>query len=601
MAQRLDVRLQRGARLDREPGQGAGRPQVLGQRDGVGRRLDVHRHVVRAGLGVPDGPPVRVVDHEVAVERHVGRRQQRLDHRQPEGQVRHEVRVHHVDVQPVGAVPTGVGDGRGLVGQPREVRRQDARGDHRMHVARVRRAGAAVRTPGGADRPAQRVRRSRARNIASVPCRCGHSCTDGPGPSRARPAAGPGVELLDRDLLLAGRRLAPATRRGRHHAHGLRQVRRARDVGDHAARAHVPQRGGEQLALQPRQLGHVLRPAPPPRLGPPPQGAQTGARGVDQHAVEGAVGQRRLAAVGDVHRDRQPVDGPAHELRAVLGGFDGVQRAALQGERARRAARTCRRARRTGRASGCPSSVDRHAGQRQRHELAALVLHHREPLADGVELPDVAAARFEVHAVGRVGRGLAAGDQGQLLGGDLAGPGEQVHRRAGVVGGERGVELLLRACAQGVGEGLGDPARVRVGERRVADRVLLRVGRELLHPGRLVVLADPAQHGVDEAGGAGARVHPDELDGRVDRGVRRHPGAQQLVGAQAQGVEQRRLDAVQRAVGAGVDHGVEQALGPQRAVAQLGGQRGVAVAQPVPPQDRRAGRGWRRRCARGRR
>ena len=380
---------------------------------------------------------------------------------------------------------------------------------------------------------------------------------------------------------------SPATRRGRHHAHGLRQVRRAGDVGHHAARAHVAQRGGEQLALQPRQLGHVLRPAPPPRLGPPPQGAQTGARGVDQHPVEGAVGQRRRAAVRDVHRDRQPVDGPAHELRAVLGGFDGVQRAALQADEPAQQRRL---------AAGpgaevepaVPVVADRHAGQRQRHELAALVLHHREPLADGVELPDVAGARFEVHAVGRVRRGLATGDQGQLLGGDLAGPGQQVHRRAGVVRGERGVGSSSAACAQGVGEGLRDPARVRVGERRDGRSGPPSGRGELLHPGRLVVLGDPAQHGVDEAGRAG-RVHPDQLDGRVDRGVRRHPGAQQLVGAQAQGVEQRRLDAVQRPLGAGVDHRVEQPLGPQRAVAQLGGQRGVAVAQPVPPQDRREG------------
>ena len=129
----------------RAPAARRSRARATGSR----RRLDVHRHVVRARLGVADRPPVRVVDHEVAVERDVGRRQQRLDHRQAEGEVRHEVGVHHVDVQPVGA-------GRrarrrrsaASSAEPGEVGGQDARGDHRMHVARVRRAGAAVRRRG---------------------------------------------------------------------------------------------------------------------------------------------------------------------------------------------------------------------------------------------------------------------------------------------------------------------------------------------------------------------------------------------------------------------------------------------------------------------
>jgi hypothetical protein len=36
------------------------------------------------------------------------------------------------------------------------------------------------------------VRRSTARNIASVPCRCGHSCTVGPPPSPGIPAGSSG-------------------------------------------------------------------------------------------------------------------------------------------------------------------------------------------------------------------------------------------------------------------------------------------------------------------------------------------------------------------------------------------------------------------------
>jgi hypothetical protein len=68
-----------------------------------------------------------VLDHQVAVERHRADLLERLEDRQPEGQVGHEVRVHDVEVEPV-----GVGDPLRLLGQPGEVRRQQARRDHRF-------------------------------------------------------------------------------------------------------------------------------------------------------------------------------------------------------------------------------------------------------------------------------------------------------------------------------------------------------------------------------------------------------------------------------------------------------------------------------------
>ena len=46
--QQLQVRLDRGVPVDRQPGLGAGRAQVLGQRHRVVARLGVERHVVRA-------------------------------------------------------------------------------------------------------------------------------------------------------------------------------------------------------------------------------------------------------------------------------------------------------------------------------------------------------------------------------------------------------------------------------------------------------------------------------------------------------------------------------------------------------------------------
>ncbi|CPB27193.1 Uncharacterised protein [Mycobacterium tuberculosis] len=43
----------------------------------------------------------------MAIHRDVGDRQQALHHRQADGQVWHEVTVHHVYMQPVGAVDRG--------------------------------------------------------------------------------------------------------------------------------------------------------------------------------------------------------------------------------------------------------------------------------------------------------------------------------------------------------------------------------------------------------------------------------------------------------------------------------------------------------------
>ena len=64
---------------------------------------------------------------------------------------------------------------------------------------------------------------------------------------------------------------------------------------------------------------------------------------------------------------------------------------------------------------------------------------------------------------------------------------------------------------------------------------------------------------------------PGQVDGGGDRGVRRHPGGQQLVGAQPQHGEHRGVDLLDRASRAGGDHRVVGALASQRAGRQLGG------------------------------
>jgi len=63
--------------------------------------------------------------------------------------------------------------------------------------------------------------------------------------------------------------------------------------------------------------------------------------------------------------------------------------------------------------------------------------------------------------------------------------------------------------------------------------------------------------------------------------VRADPGGQQLVGAEPQDVEQRGVDVGERAGAARGEHGVVAAAAAERAVGQLGGQRGVAACQPA--------------------
>ena len=73
---------------------------------------------------------IGLADHQMHVERHAGDPLQRGDDRRADRDVRHEVPVHHVDVNQVGAASF---DPRDLVGQPREIGREDRRRDAHGH------------------------------------------------------------------------------------------------------------------------------------------------------------------------------------------------------------------------------------------------------------------------------------------------------------------------------------------------------------------------------------------------------------------------------------------------------------------------------------
>jgi hypothetical protein len=78
------------------------------------------------------GDRIDRLDHQVDVDRHrlavgpSGVRPDRLADHRPDGQVRHVMVVHHVEVDPVGA---GGDDVPHLLAEPREIGRKNAGGD----------------------------------------------------------------------------------------------------------------------------------------------------------------------------------------------------------------------------------------------------------------------------------------------------------------------------------------------------------------------------------------------------------------------------------------------------------------------------------------
>ncbi len=133
--------------------------------------------------------------------------------------------------------------------------------------------------------------------------------------------------------------------------------------------------------------------------------------------------------------------------------------------------------------------------------------------------------------------------------------------------------------AQGVAVGGDDPPGVAVAGCQVAVRVGHGVRGDDVKPGGQVPGSNAAQDRVDVAGDARADDGLGQVDRRGDGGVGTDPGVQQLVGTEAQDVEDRRVELVERAVAARGKDGVVAALAAQRAVGELGRERGVAAGE----------------------
>src|SRR5215475_12236002 len=134
--------------IERDPGLLAERADRLERAVEMRPRLDMHRDDVRAGLS--KGLEIRIArrDHQMHVHRLLGMRPERLHHVRPDRDVGHEVAVHHVYVDPVGA---GLVDRTHFLAEPSEVGgqdrwRYDERPRHRLLPNRVR---LTCRQPGG--------------------------------------------------------------------------------------------------------------------------------------------------------------------------------------------------------------------------------------------------------------------------------------------------------------------------------------------------------------------------------------------------------------------------------------------------------------------
>ena len=446
-----------------------------------------------------------------------------------------------------------------------------------------RRSRSAVRTcaelTGGHSR-----RRMTARNIPSVPCRCGQSCTVGP----VAEIGHAGQQRAGVDQLAACRAAGRSRRRSRPDAASRSRRRRSRPAGP-----AWPRMPAAPAAAGPGRRRRTAGAA----SGPPVGGAAPPGRCTARPAITrskepaGRPGSRPSAVCTVTGRSRHR---PPDQVGPVRGDLDRVQPgAALRGQRAQQAGLAARPG-----GQIQPAEVrarQRSVRQRGGHQLGSLVLDGCPAVGDRPDRARIAAV--QVDAERRVQRGQRRRTPPPARPGRSGRAGRPGARRAA----RRRPAAPVRARrwrrprSSASPNGADDPPGVGQRHGQVTERILGGVGRQPLDPGVQVGLGDPAQHRVDVAGATWLVARPHQVDGRRDRRVRRDPGAQDLVGAQPQGVDHHAVQLGDRPITAGRDHRVQLTERPAAAVGQLGGQRGVPAGQPALVEDARAGSGSRRR------
>ena len=407
------------------------------------------------------------------------------------------------------------------------------------------------------------TRRSSARNIASVPCRCGHSWT------RAGEVRALGVLHLGH----AGAPPPPAVRRsGRpappappRRSRGPPASRSRRGPRHPVARSPGLRRAGA-AATAPGPRGP--RAPPPAALRAAAQGPEPGARRVHQHPVEGAVAPRRPGPVADHHVPVVARMACATSL-ARCGWRSLASSRAPRRPPGPRAAPPCRPVRRTGPATARP-------GRRRRRRATPA--------------PPAASRRPAPPRDRRGPRGPSPGspDSSMTASGDMAPPAcEHLGRlrRAS----SSTVDSPGRATSVTRGRLLSAASRASSSSGRSSARASSStthsgwecrtasdgVERRPSTPSRSCC-GDPAHHRVGEARPACARPACAPARPCCHGGVVGHPHRQQLVGPEPQRVPD---PGVRRAAGEMVDHRVVAAQPAQRAADQLGREGRVASAR----------------------
>ena len=129
-------------RIDRDAGQ---RSQLLDEMQRpmeVGQHLGMNRDPRRSGVDERLDVAIGVENHQVHVERNLGHLVDGLHDQRSERDVRHEMAVHDVQVQQVGATPFDLGDlrcQRGEIGREKRRRNQHA---HRLTSIEIGSPGA---------------------------------------------------------------------------------------------------------------------------------------------------------------------------------------------------------------------------------------------------------------------------------------------------------------------------------------------------------------------------------------------------------------------------------------------------------------------------